>query len=254
MNFTVGDQDFEFEGNTYTKVYLPSEGAYRFLKNGKNVDIYEWNKVVNRYHPMSHKATHPNRIIRWIEKHRWHLTRRHIAPKKARFILDIGCESGNIASILASEDRKVILMDVDPQVLSSMKEKTDRFSMASLAADIYNLPFTDGSVDRVICTEVLEHLLAPGQAAQEMKRILKTGGRMVVSVPNDRLILWVKRQLIRIGLRRFLGKLSPGLAMGHLHIFNKASLVSLFQADLEVVRCFYNIPWFTNIFLVAEKK
>ena len=254
MSPLIQEQYFKFEGGTYTKVYDSKDKRYKFFRNGKEVDVYQWNRVVNRYHPMSHKATHPNIVIRWIERHRWFLTRHHIAADGSKFILDIGCESGNIASALVSHRHRVILVDVDQEMLASTRSQTKHFPVICLAADIYKVPFKDNSIDRVMCTEVLEHLIVPERAVREIGRILKPGGKVVVSVPNDRLILWMKQQLIRMGLRQALGNLSPGLAMGHLHIFNKATLSTLFDKNLKVVHCFYNSPWFTNIFLVAEKR
>jgi SAM-dependent methyltransferase len=46
------------------------------------------------------------------------------------------------------------------------------------------LPFADGVFDSVLLSEVLEHLESPEKALIEAKRVLKVGGRVVVSVPN----------------------------------------------------------------------
>lgn len=47
--------------------------------------------------------------------------------------------------------------------------------------DAHHLPFADASVDAVVCTEVFEHLLDPPAAAQEIIRILKPGGRLILT-------------------------------------------------------------------------
>lgn len=47
--------------------------------------------------------------------------------------------------------------------------------------DAHRLPFADESVDAIVCTEVFEHLLDPPAAALEMIRILKPGGRLVLT-------------------------------------------------------------------------
>ena len=254
VNSFPQEDHFHFEGNTYTKVYHPQLGEYSFFQNGQGIDVYEWNKVVNRYQPMSHKATHPNRLVRLIEKQRWLITRRLVHANGSAFLLDIGCESGTIASSLVLHAGRLIFVDVDKNALASIQKDMQHQPIFCLAANIYELPFADRTIDRILCTEVLEHLVDPRKAAREIERVLKPGGRVVISVPNDRLILWVKKKLIRLGFHRLLGNLSPGLAMGHLHLFNRHTLVSLFGKNLKVTKCFYNLPWFTNIFLVAEKK
>ncbi|MBU1255488.1 class I SAM-dependent methyltransferase [Patescibacteria group bacterium] len=63
-----------------------------------------------------------------------------------------------------------------------------------IVADIHKLPFEDEKFDNILCTEVLEHLHSPHIAIAEMKRVLKPGGKLILStrfifplheVPND---------------------------------------------------------------------
>ncbi len=63
-----------------------------------------------------------------------------------------------------------------------------------IVADAHQLPFKDEKFDNVLCTEVLEHLHSPHLAISEMKRVLKLGGKLILStrfifplhdVPND---------------------------------------------------------------------
>jgi SAM-dependent methyltransferase len=50
-----------------------------------------------------------------------------------------------------------------------------------LIGDAHHLPFADGSVDAIVCTEVFEHLVDPAAAAREIIRVLKPGGRLVLT-------------------------------------------------------------------------
>jgi SAM-dependent methyltransferase len=50
-----------------------------------------------------------------------------------------------------------------------------------LIGDAHHLPFQDASVDAIVCTEVFEHLIDPPAAAREIIRILKPGGRLVLT-------------------------------------------------------------------------
>lgn len=52
-----------------------------------------------------------------------------------------------------------------------------------LVADVYNLPFGNGEFDLVLCVAIIEHLENPQRAIDEMRRVLKPGGKIVVSVP-----------------------------------------------------------------------
>lgn len=50
-------------------------------------------------------------------------------------------------------------------------------------ASVYDLPFEDGEFENVLCMSVLEHLEEPKKAITEMHRVLKPGGRIIMSVP-----------------------------------------------------------------------
>ena len=50
-------------------------------------------------------------------------------------------------------------------------------------ADAHSLPFADQSFDTVLCTEVIEHLPQPWMSLNEMARVLKPGGHLILSAP-----------------------------------------------------------------------
>lgn len=54
---------------------------------------------------------------------------------------------------------------------------------AEVYGDLLALPFRDGSLDAVLCTQVLEHVPDPGRAMGEIARVLKPGGRLLLSAP-----------------------------------------------------------------------
>jgi len=48
-------------------------------------------------------------------------------------------------------------------------------------ADVHMMPFRDGTFDSILCTEVLEHVKRPWDAVDEMHRVLRDGGRMLLT-------------------------------------------------------------------------
>ena len=54
---------------------------------------------------------------------------------------------------------------------------------ADVVADLHNLPLAECSFDFVLCTEVLEHLANPERALRELRRVLRPGGRILITVP-----------------------------------------------------------------------
>jgi SAM-dependent methyltransferase len=53
-----------------------------------------------------------------------------------------------------------------------------------MMGDVLNLPFRDGSFDKIICSEVLEHVADDNRGIGELVRVLKKGGIMAVTVPT----------------------------------------------------------------------
>jgi methionine biosynthesis protein MetW len=96
--------------------------------------------------------------------------------------IDIGCGSGFTSGLwLARNTAAYTGVDVSATAV----EKAGRLGLAAqLIDDASDLPFEDSSFDLAVCIEVLEHLFQPEQAAHEMRRILRPGGRLIVTVPN----------------------------------------------------------------------
>lgn len=60
----------------------------------------------------------------------------------------------------------------------------EKFPDIDIVADIQNMPNVESNkFDTIICTQVLEHVPSPFQAANELYRILKPGGKLIISVP-----------------------------------------------------------------------
>lgn len=53
----------------------------------------------------------------------------------------------------------------------------------TMMADVYRLPFGDEAFGVVLCAEVLEHLHTPAAALGEMRRVLKPGGKLLLTTP-----------------------------------------------------------------------
>jgi SAM-dependent methyltransferase len=57
-----------------------------------------------------------------------------------------------------------------------------------IVSDILNIPVDDNSFANIICTEVLEHVMNPSDALNEMFRVLKPGGKLLITVPGTSLL------------------------------------------------------------------
>jgi SAM-dependent methyltransferase len=109
-------------------------------------------------------------------------------------LLDIGCGGGRHtfealrlgADVVALDQSARDLLDVESVVaaMTNAGEVIRPHGPVALRADALALPFPDDSFDRVIASEILEHVPQDGAAIAEIFRVVKPGGLVAVSVPR----------------------------------------------------------------------
>ena len=94
-------------------------------------------------------------------------------------VVDIGCSSGDYLELLPPNS---IGLDVDLSALLQGRAK----GLKVICADADKpLPFRDASVDGVLASHILEHLRSPIAFLEEVHRVLKPGGILVIGLPIE---------------------------------------------------------------------
>jgi SAM-dependent methyltransferase len=119
------------------------------------------------------------------QRHRWRLVVNELSGlPPAAMVVDLGCGSGLLLSRIAAARPagKFLGVDADPTALRYAAERLPSAHLirADLDADPSELP---AEADGVVCSEVLEHLETPLHAVRLAHRLLRRGGRFVVTVP-----------------------------------------------------------------------
>lgn len=111
-----------------------------------------------------------------------HLKRR-LAGQSGGVFIDVGCGLGYLSRVLPPPGSLAIGADYDEASLR-LNRRSGLPNMIRSGAD--RLPFADNSADVVLCSEVLEHLPEPldRHALAELIRILKPGGKLLITVPS----------------------------------------------------------------------
>jgi SAM-dependent methyltransferase len=97
-------------------------------------------------------------------------------------VLNAGCGEGLFAPLLLSTcaPQLQIEMDLSRAGARHLRSPRQRYVCGSLT----RVPLESGSVDLILCSEVLEHVLDDRTAVAEIARVLKPGGWLVMSVPT----------------------------------------------------------------------
>ena len=101
-------------------------------------------------------------------------------------VLDVGCGTGDDAREIAGlvgPNGKVVGLDSSAAMVEESRKRTSSSSLPVefVQGDVYKLQFPDRSFDRTRADRVFVHLQDPERALDEMVRVLKPGGRVVVS-------------------------------------------------------------------------
>jgi len=97
---------------------------------------------------------------------------------------DLGCGPGVFTRYLSRHAQVVWAGDVNLSTLRSVRARHRQITnVRFVATELSRLPFAEGAFDTILLLEVLEHLQDDAGALRELVRVLKPGGRLVLSVP-----------------------------------------------------------------------
>lgn len=135
-------------------------------------------------------AIHPKHLIKtsiWYQKY----------LKKSDKVLDIGCGVGKDAVIISQKVKEVVATDIDLKSLSIARKLISEKNIVNVKTQKVDsnkrLPFKNNYFDKVVCSDVLEHLKRRKFALSEIRRVLKKGGKLFLVVDNPE-TSWKKMQ------------------------------------------------------------
>ena len=148
---------------------------------------------------------------------RWNLLEAELRPGDR--VLDYGCGDGEFLELLDNASGVEIAEAAIEQVRAIAPEADVR-----RLEDDGTIPFGHGEFDLVWCSEVLEHIPDVGFALSELRRVLKPGGRLLLTVPYHG-----RFQAAWIALTRFESHFDP---LGqHVRFFTRRSLTEALEAN-----------------------
>jgi len=135
-------------------------------------------------------------------------------------VLDVGCGGGELLSFLPIRNK----YGVDINLTSVKWARRRGINARVVDVETQKLPYRDNYFDLVLCTELLEHLFNPFLLLSEIKRVLKKGGYVYATVPND--LYYIESRIKVLLGKPFMRDL---LSQPHIRFFNKNLLFELFE-------------------------
>ena len=104
---------------------------------------------------------------------------------KAKHVLDYGCGPGFGSEILSRYAKKVIAVDIRTKAINYAKSKYIKPNLSfQIISSSKPLPFEDNYFDVIISSHVIEHIPNVSSYLNELNRILKVNGVLILSTPN----------------------------------------------------------------------
>jgi SAM-dependent methyltransferase len=146
-------------------------------------------------------------------------------------IVDVGCGDGSATGLVKKLDARNTVIGVDWSATALARARTRGLLVIQGGIDSAGLPFSDCCADVVVMSELIEHLVDTDAAVDEVRRVLRPGGILLLSTPN--LAAWFNRGLVGLGIQPVFSEVSlrgvygrPGHEVaGHLRLFTRRALV-----------------------------
>ena len=154
-------------------------------------------------------SSHP--IILYEQEMRGMTAIKLLEVNKGDKVLDIGCGNARDLINIANAGGRVFGVDISKEMIIQARKDLDLagnygkrvfFSIG----DVCSLDFPDSYFDKVLCSEVIEHVIDIKKALNEIHRVLKPGGSFVLTTPNKNSWYGFERRFFWEGL---LGKKWP---------------------------------------------
>jgi SAM-dependent methyltransferase len=162
----------------------------------------------------------------------------HVDPT----LLDVGCWSGELSQRCGAAFGAKRMLGVEVYEGPAAEAEAKGLEVARVDLESGRFPWEDGSVDVVVCNQVLEHLKNIWLPMTEMHRVLRPGGHAILSVPNlaslhNRVLLALGRQPTSV---RVLGPHVRGYAFAEFR--DLVALGDAYEVQRALTAGFYPLP------------
>lgn len=153
-------------------------------KKQRNADPLELKREQNRRFFDRWAKSYDKFIFGWWMRYIQREVIRQLDLTQNSSVLDVGCGTGYTISELSKtiSTGKLAGIDLSPNMIARAQRKLSGTENVGFhQAEVEKIPFKNNSFDDVICTEAFHHFSEPSKALQEMKRVVKKQGRIIIA-------------------------------------------------------------------------
>jgi len=197
-----------------------------FVKSLKNETLFAYYNTIQG--DIDEKSFNSDMLVqRYFQRRKTEVIKDALTVETHDVIIDIGCGSGVQMKEIGRHGYSLAIgIDVN---LNAIRFARERFlpNTEFIIADAQYLPIKSSVADKILCAEIIEHLKSPNRLVNEIARVLKRGGAVVITTPNDRSVWGVYEFLWDVfGRGRNYGET-------HLRFFSESGLRSNFSGFSE---------------------
>jgi len=169
---------------------------------------------------------------------------------RAQKLLDVGCEAGWITIKLAQKGAMVTAIDLIEEPIAELRRQVrgQKLNLKLMVADATKMPFKPNSFDIILATEVIEHITRLEKFVTGAFRVLKPGGKLLVTFPNENLRQKLYPIVSLFGIK---AEVENQVTLNN---FRSEKILNLFAQKFTLIK-FYRLPWFlpiTNLMLFRK--
>jgi 2-polyprenyl-3-methyl-5-hydroxy-6-metoxy-1,4-benzoquinol methylase len=198
------------------------------------MDVEALNDRLALEHPIDDYYANSPWPIRVVERRRLAIIREFVGGARGLEIAEVGSGGGHVLRIFPSS--RLTAIDVSAVYIEIARRNLAGYDVRFIKGEVDKLELPEESFDRVICTEVLEHVVDPDAVLAAMSRLVRPDGLIVVTIPNDPLILRVKKLVRYTPLRWLLGdRVEWGGDTYHLHRWTPAEFERVLTRHFRIL-------------------